>query len=211
MMRPKRFSHTLKTGATNSICLSQTPGGAGNLTLNGALAAGGVVPDLSFGYIVSITGAANDAARTFTITGFDQSLRPQTEAVTGPNISTVVGTKFWRRITTIAIDAAAAGAITVGTPNTVLCAVSPDLPLDLYERDTTIAVDISGTINYDVKKAFERQTAGETANWVAGGLAAQVADANTAYTAPTGSVRLQINTYTNGATVAMSVVQGMSH
>lgn len=211
MMKPKRISHTLVTGTTSNIAASQTPGAAGNLTLDGALAVGGLIPDLIFGYIVSITGAGNDSGKTFTITGFDQSLRPQTENVTGPNANTVVSTKFWRKITSIAISAAAAGAITVGTPNTTLCAVSPDIILDLYETDTSIAVDIGGTINYDVKKAFERMTAGETANWVAGGLTGQTADAQTAYTASTAAVRLQINSYTNGATVAMSALHSRSH
>lgn len=211
MMRSKRVSFTLVTQAANNIATSQTPGGAGNVTLNGALTSGGVVPDLSLGYIVSITSAADISNRTFTVTGYNEDNKAQSETITGPNATTVVSTKFWRQVTTIAISGAAAGAITIGTANTTLSAVTPTYCLDIYEPNTSIAVDISGTINYDVKKCFERPTAGETPNWVAGGLTGQTADANTAYTGPTGAVRGQINSYTNGATIAMEILQARNH
>ena len=211
MMRPKRVSFTLITQAANNIALSQTPAGAGNLTLAGALASGGVIPDLGMGYIVSITSAADISNRTFTVTGFDQDNKAQTETITGPNATTVVSTKFWRQITTIAISGAAAGALTVGTANTTLSAASPTYCLDIYEPNTAVYVDVTGTINYDTKKCGERPTAGETPNWVAGGLTGQTADGNTAYTAPTGAVRLQVNSYTNGATVTLQILQGRNH
>lgn len=212
MMRPKRVSFTLATPAANSIATSQTPGAAGNLTLDGALASGGVIPDLSLGYIISITSAGNISARTFTVTGFDQDNKAQTESITGPNATTVVSTKFWRRITTIAIDAAAGSALTVGTANTTLSARTPTYAIDIYEPNTSIAVDISGTINYDVKKAFERWTASDiTPNWVAGGLTGQTADGNTAYTGSTALVAGFINSYSNGATFAMQIAQARNH
>lgn len=210
MMKPKRVAFTLATQAANSIALSQTPGAAGNLTLAGALASGGVIPDLSLGYIISIASSSDLSGRTFTVTGFSQDNKAQTEAITGPNNATVVSAKFWRQITSIAVDAACAGALTVGTANTTLSAATPSYVLDLYETNTSIAVDIGGTINYDVKKAFERMTAGDTPNWVAGGLTGQTADGSTAYTGPTGAVRGVINSYSNGATFALQINQSRS-
>lgn len=206
-IKPKRVSFTPVTQAADNIALSQTPAGAGNLVLNGALAVGGVIPAQTLGYIIGFTSAGNLSARTFTITGTDPDGKAQTENVTGPNANTVVSTKFFRSISSIAIDAAAGAALTVGTVNTTLSAVTPSYCIDIYSKDTSVAVDISGTINYDVQKCFERMTAGETPNWVAGGLTGQTADGNTAYTAPTAAARGKINSYTNGATFAMSILQ----
>lgn len=206
-MRTKRLTYTLVTQAANNIATSQTPGAAGNLTLDGALASSGVIPDLGLGYILGFTSAANLSGRTFTITGYNEDWKAQTETVTGPNATTVYSTKFWRGVTSIAIDAAAGGALTVGTSNTSTSASTPTYCLDIYTPSTSIAVDTGGTINYDLQKCFERPTAGETPNWVSGGLTGQTADGNTSYSAPTGAVRLKINSYSNGATIAMSVLQ----
>lgn len=216
MMRPKTLNFAPITPSANGICLSQTPGASGNLNLNGALASGnavsfnntdqGIATQGRIAYLIDITGAANDSARTFTITGTDPDGKAQVETRAGPNVNTVTSVKFWRSILSIAIDAAAAGAITIGI-NATGQFVSQTIPLDLYEPQTTVAVDISGTINYDVQKAFERPTAGETPNWVAGGLATQTADANTAYTSSTGAVRLKVNSYSAGATAKLQVLQ----
>lgn len=97
----------------DGIAQSQTPGAAGNLTINGALASGGVatIPQPAH---VTIASAGNDSARTFTVTGTDRYGNAITESITGPNATTVTGTKNFATVTQVAIDAAAAGAITVG-------------------------------------------------------------------------------------------------
>ena len=51
----------------DSISQSQTPSGAGNLTINGAKASGGVAT-FDSARQVTITSAGNDSARTFTVT-----------------------------------------------------------------------------------------------------------------------------------------------
>lgn len=212
MLRPKRFAYTLVTQAANSIALAQTPAGAVALTLAGALAAAGVVPDLALGYILLFTTVADESTRTATIVGFDQNDDAQTEtALAMPNATTAVSAKFWRRITSITVSGAFTNTVTVGTANTTLSAAGITYALDIYTRDTSIAVDIGGTINYDVKKAFERVTAGVTPNWVAGGLTGQTADASAAYTGPTAAVRLVVNSYTSGATAALQIEQARSY
>lgn len=97
----------------DGISTSQTPGAAGNLTITGALATTGVAT-LGYNRKVTITSAGNDSGRTFTITGTDEFGNAQTEDITGPNITTVTGTKDFLTVTQVAIDAASAGAITVG-------------------------------------------------------------------------------------------------
>lgn len=213
MMRPKRVLFNLVAGSTNNIALSQAVAGAVALNLNGALAVDGRLPRQSLGYLITFTSIISDeSGKTFFITGFDADGKVQTETVTGPGAGlTVVSTKYFSVIASIVSSAALTGNISVGTPNTVACAVSPTYCLDIYTRDTSIALDVEGTVNYDIQKCFERPTAGETPNWVAGGLTGKTADDSTAYTSPTGAVRLKINSYTNSATIAMSILQARSH
>lgn len=213
MMKPKRVIFTPVTGATNNVALSQAVGGAVALTLNGALASGGVIPSQQLAYLITFTSIVSDeSGKTFTITGTDADGKAQTEIVTGPGAAaTVVSTNYFKSISSITASGSLTGNISVGTPNATACAVSPTYCLDIYSKDTSIAVDAGGTINYDVQKCFERPTAGETPNWVAGGLTGKTADDNTAYTGPTGAVRLKINSYTNGAAISMSILQARSH
>jgi hypothetical protein len=214
MMRPKRVLYTPVTQAVNNIAQAQTPAGAGALTLNGALCSGGVFTQVrkrSLAYIIGIQSGANLSARTFTVTGTDADGNAQTENLAGPNIGTTVSTKFWLTISSITIDGVAAGALQVGTQNTVLSAVSQSFPQNEYETFASVGVHVTGTISYDLQKAFERMTAGETPTWQAGGLTGQTADGNTGYSTPIGAQRLKVNSYTNGATIAMTMIQSATH
>ena len=103
---------------TDGIAASQTPaaGGTQNLTLGGALTSGGVYTSADGGARqLVITAAANDSARTFTVTGTDADGKAQTEAIAGPNATTAESTKYFLTVTQIAVDDDTAGAITVGT------------------------------------------------------------------------------------------------
>lgn len=206
-MKPKRLSYTPVTGATNNIATSQTPGAAGNLTLDGALASGGVIPQQTLGYIISQTSVSDESGKTILITGTNADNAAQTETVTCAGAGlTVVSTKYFRSITSIYVSAATTGAITVGTPNTTLCAVTPTFPVDINKNYTTVACDIGGTINFTPQKCYERPTAGETPNWITLQAAGAV-DVQTTVTGPVGAVRVQINSYTNNATLAFSILQ----
>ena len=89
----------------DSISQSQTPSGAGNLTINGAKASGGVAT-FDSARQVTITSAGNDSARTFTVTGTDTKGDTVTEDITGPNNTTVTGSVFFATVTQIAVDGA---------------------------------------------------------------------------------------------------------
>lgn len=205
MQKPRRQSFTLATIDRDGISLAQQLVGAGNLTITGALASGGAVT-LGYPYAIEFYSGGNLSARTLTVTGTDQWGVAQTEDITGPNAGLSAGAKYFKTVTQIASDGALGSDIEAGAADEIGWAMA----LDIYETDTSIAVDISGTISYTVQKCFERMTASETPNWVAGGLATQTADGQTAYTGPTAGVRLKVNSYSNGATIAMSVLQGRS-
>jgi len=101
----------------DGVCTSQTPaaGGEQDLTIDGALSSGGVATFTAARFI-TIASAADDSARTFTVTGTDVNGVAQTETITGP-ATTVTGTLFFRTVTQVAVDEDTAGAITVGMSN----------------------------------------------------------------------------------------------
>ena len=99
---------------TDGVCQSQTPaaGGSQNLTINGAQASGGVA-SFNAGRLITIASASDDSARTFVITGTDVNGDAQTETIAGP-ATTVTGTKYFKTVTVVNVDADTAVAITVG-------------------------------------------------------------------------------------------------
>jgi hypothetical protein len=108
----------------DGVCQSQTPaaGGVQNLTINGALSSGGVATFVAARFI-TIASAADDSARTFTVTGTDVNGKVQTEVIAGP-ATTVTGTRYFRTVTQVSVDGNTAGAITVGMANNSLDVVN---------------------------------------------------------------------------------------
>src|SRR3990167_8446733 len=90
-------NYTINNGAeldANGICLTQTPSGAGDLTINGALATSGVAT-LDVPRHIIITSTANDSARTFTITGTNAYGDATSEAITGAATGSIVVGTDW--------------------------------------------------------------------------------------------------------------------
>ena len=104
----------------DGVCQSQTPaaGGEQALTINGALASGGVATFVA-ARLITIASASDDSARTFTVTGTDVNGNAQTETIAGP-ATTVTGTLYFRTVTEVLVDDDTAGAITVGMANNSL-------------------------------------------------------------------------------------------
>lgn len=142
----------LTTASANAICLSQTPSGAGALTLNGALVTGGVAI-LDTARRILITCAGNETGKTFLITGTAANGKVQTETLAGPNATTVQSLLDFKTVTSITISAAAAGALTVGTSSV---ASSRWLRLDNWAfPQVAIQCDVSGTVSYTVQQTLD--------------------------------------------------------
>lgn len=188
----------------DGIAASQTPAGAGAVTLNGVLGT-----TLDYARIIAITSGSDISNRTFTITGTDAHGTTISETLTGPNNTTVVTTKFYKTISSITISGAAAGAITIGTIATTLVATSHIYPLNHKSSiPTTIAVDVTGTINYTVQETFAPITDSTSSAWFS--LSAHTG--KTADTVATGTVgatglRVLVNSYSNGAELQLYVSQ----
>lgn len=151
-MRPVVVSvGPLASASANAIALSQTPT-KGALTLNGALATGGVVT-MDTPRQVLITTTGNETSRTFTITGTNASNDPITEVITGVNNSTVASVLTYNTVTSIVISGNAANALTVGTNG---IADSPWVRVDEWSEEVVAVQAIaSGTVNYTVQYSLD--------------------------------------------------------
>ena len=152
-MRPVVFNWPAAGAAT--IAALQQLGAAGNLILNGTLAApiqpgqsrAIVLPGIQRG--ISLTSAANLSAINFTVTGINLRGAVVSETIAGPNANTVVTTVEFSIITSVAANAAVGSDVSVGTgevgsTNWFIC--------DLYANPFNIGwvADVSGTVDFDL-------------------------------------------------------------
>jgi len=109
------YSIVPATMATNNISTAQAVAGAGNLTITGTLATGGVAT-LDVPRIVRITSSsASDTVETATVYGTDVYGISMSELITFGGAATVSGLKSFKTVTRVAISAALVGNASVGT------------------------------------------------------------------------------------------------
>jgi len=156
--------------SANSICLSQTPGGAVALTLDGALAktTGYVIPSpggftgtivasgtaaayLPYPQRIYITGGSDESGKTFTVVGYifpDNGVGGPvavTETITGPNASTVSSANLYSIIVSITASAGTAGNISVGNYGTCALDTARRVLITSAGNDSGITFTIAGT------------------------------------------------------------------
>lgn len=153
MARVITVSKQLAAASANCICTSQTPLAAGNLTINGSAATGGVAT-LDTQRRVLFTFAADETGHTFVVYGTKQGGSAIQETVAGTTAGTVATTQDFLTVTRITISVAATGAITVGTNGVG----STDWQsVDLFTEPVNVGfqVVVSGTINYTVEYTMQ--------------------------------------------------------
>src|SRR5690348_8592163 len=116
-MRPVVFTKTLAAAVADTIAQSQALAAAGDLTINGASASGGVAT-LDTQRRVLLTSGGNDSGITFTVYGTNDAKVPISETVTGGNGVGVATLQDFKTVTRIASSGAVATTIEAGT-NTV--------------------------------------------------------------------------------------------
>lgn len=149
----RTLSLTLTAADDDNVSLSQTPGSAGNLTITGAAASGGVAT-FDAGRRVLITCSGNNSGVTFTIYGTGLNGLSQSEAMTGPNATTGYTAKDFLTVTRVAISAASTGTVKVGTNG-----VGSTIPwmVDQWVNNPNIGLGsvVSGTVNYTLQFSMD--------------------------------------------------------
>ena len=159
-MRPIQQTLNIETADPNGVVTAETPVNNVALTLDGAYTSGGVAT-FPFPTAVTFTSTSNLSTVTFTVVGTDAGGVYQTEAIVGPNNTTVTGTKTFKTVTSIAVATVTtfttqtvdAGGAAVGIGN------GPWWPLDIYTPNqvTTISANIlaSGSATYSIEYTNE--------------------------------------------------------
>jgi hypothetical protein len=150
---------------TNTVCASQTPAGAGNLTINGTTAINGVA-FLGAAKHVTINSAGNDSGVTYTVTGtgievgagvgitswsqspvglFAGATFGLTETITGSNASIVSTKNLFFSVTQVSISGAAGGAVTVGSQSVATLDVARQVGIASAGNDSGITFTLVGT------------------------------------------------------------------
>jgi len=166
-------------------------------------------------HIVSIlNNTSNDhSGKTVTLVGTDADGEALTEVVTGPGVSaTVESTEYFLTLTS-ATPSATIGADTfdIGWADEV---ITQTLPLDFYVATTaTIAVDVSGTINFTVQETFNSVLTTvspvQNSTWRSiGALNNKTADTVNSSFSKATAVHLVINSHSDGAEATMTILQG---
>lgn len=159
-MRPIQQTLNIETADPNGVVTAETPVNNVALTLDGAYTSGGVAT-FPFPTAVTFTSISNLSTVTFTVVGTDANNVYQTEAIVGPNNTTVTGTKTFKTVTSIAVATvttfttqtvdAGGAAVGIGT--------GPWWPLDIYTPNqvTTISANIlaSGSATYSIEYTNE--------------------------------------------------------
>lgn len=166
----------------------------------------------SLAHQLSITSASNISGVTFTITGTDADGVTLTEAVTGPNATTVESTGYFLTVTSITISATlGAATANVGWVDEI---TTPTVQLNNYARGVSANVDVTGTVNYTVQGTHSNmRTRVEDGpfNWF------DISDPNIDVIDITTDVqfglfpipraiRLKTNSYSSGATLALYMI-----
>jgi hypothetical protein len=152
-MRPVQVTvGPLAAASANNICLSQSLGAAGNLTLNGALVSGGVAT-LDTPRRIQWASAGNDSGITATLYGTNFSGQTITETLSGTNASFVYTAQDFATVTRIRLSGATASTVTVGTNNV---ASSWPVFLDYHgHAETSLQVVVTGTVTFAVQQSLD--------------------------------------------------------
>jgi len=147
----------LSTGAgADDLLVANTAASA----INGAVTLDGIKADTVLNSKIAITSNVNDSGDTITIVGTDVNGNDVTEAVTGPNATTVTSTNTFATIKSVtlgsATDANAGSTFEIGTVNTIAAAdikingfnaLAADFATDLSVTTVNTAKSIADAIN----------------------------------------------------------------
>lgn len=218
MARIKRYVFTPSTVDVDGIAAAQAITANTAMTLNGAESSGGVWTNTSsclvngqagkIGHQIAIDCSGDINAAIFTIVGLDPEGRAITETITGVTTTPVESTKYYHKITSITPDTTSAETVWVGAVDECITSMYPisARAVDQY----TLAVDITGTINYDVEYTFQDHNNTTSTQSLAWNNHSEIVNETTSQNsyieAMATAVRFVANSYTGGATVQFTII-----
>lgn len=198
-----RFKRTITPQAVDrdGVSTAQQRTGAGDLTITGAFAAGGVATFTTPAH-VSIYSAGNLSGITFTVTGTDRYGSGLSEVVTGPNNETVTTVANFLTVTQVSSSGTVGTNVEVGSADSSETAW---IPID-RRSITSVSVDLSASadLTYGLQYTFDAPFVGE-AN-ISGvfddtTMTGETADTHVTLAMAISAVRLKITSYTTGSLV----------
>lgn len=204
-MRPIALTISPVASDDNGIAESQTPaaGGAQALTLTASTIT------YSQPCHILITSAADDAARTFTVTGTDRYGEAQTEAIAGAN-GAAEGAKNFATVTGVSVDDDTAGAVIVGNADAL---ESAWVVLDNKQSDTNVGLsvelstgaDFTYSVQFTLDNVFDVGEAAATP-FAHASVASETTSQAGSFTIPVFAIRVAISSYVAG-TATLNVLQ----
>lgn len=209
-MRPVTFDWPASDA--DGVALAQQLAGAGNLILNGVLVGSvqpGAAPSVKLPGIqrlITLISAGNLSAVNFTISGRDLYGNAVSETIAGPNANTVATTIQFHVVTSIAANAAVGSDVTAGTGNT---GSTNWYVTDYWKTPFSVGyqVDITGTVDVDLKYTLENVQADQTP--LAFDIAAAIAaDAAGVFSTPCRGIQADVQSTTTGSFVLTLIQAG---
>jgi hypothetical protein len=106
------------TISATAVCAAQAVAAAGNATINGTTASGGVATFNCCRNVSIVSSSASDTTQTVTVTGTDYWGQAQTSLLTINGTTTVNGLKGFKTITKVAVSGVFVGNLSVGMGDT---------------------------------------------------------------------------------------------
>ncbi len=211
-MTIKTITVGVVTDDDNGISVSQAKVAAGNLTITGALATGGVAT-MPTAQEVVLTVAADETGLILTVTGTDADGVAITDTIAGPASSTASTVKHFKTVTQIAANQATAGNVIVGVlkANGATSATTT-VNVNQYGDDFKYlgVFDITGAGTYTLQGSIDEPTVAQDAStWYAfTSFSAVTADVAALLVFPAKKVRLLCTANTSGTAQAQIQIRG---
>ena len=203
----------------NGLVTTSQPTAAGTMAMNGALYTAAALTYFTSERYISIPSDGDDSGITFTITGTNKEDHVIQDVVTGPNTMMVASTLKFLTVTNIAISAAAAGNIIIGSLGVATFADPGHVDIVSGGTDTGVTFTVYGTDRFgrDITETItgaDGTTATGSSNFAT--VTKVTASADTASTVEIGSANemdsqwIPVNKYGGDISVGCTISSGAS-
>jgi hypothetical protein len=208
-MRPVVLTKTLAAASVNCIAQAQSLAGAGNFTLNGAAASGGVAV-LDTARRVLVTSAGNDSGIAFTVFGSNQAGAPIQETLAGANAGAVATNQDFATVSRVASSGATASTVEVGTNgvgSTPWALVDPHVTPTMMGLGVTVAGTVNFTVEYTYDDPLNQAPGAFPTPFAFAALAGKTADSDAVLNQTVRAVRLTLNSNTPPGAATLTAIQ----